>query len=118
MTLYQCPRSDLGCRATFPTSGDLDFHLHQEHHYGRLERFTSSLARTTTLPVGPKPARRVPDGLEGGAGTPTTARARQEHARRMKGGEATPVGRRPAGKGKLAAAGGRSAGERGRRGHG
>ncbi|WP_054566109.1 hypothetical protein [Frankia sp. R43] len=79
MTLYRCPREDLGCSATFPTTGDLDYHLHLAHYYGRLARFGAALPPTRALPGGPRPARRVPDGLEGGAGTPTTAQSR--HAR-------------------------------------
>lgn len=76
MTVYRCPRADLGCAAVFPTTGDLDYHLNLAHGYGRLRRFLASLSRTTALPRGPRPVRRVPDGLEGGPGTPTTAQAR------------------------------------------
>ncbi|WP_018635683.1 hypothetical protein [Parafrankia elaeagni] len=80
MTVYRCPRGDLGCAAVFPTTGDLDYHLKLAHGYGRLARFLASLSRTTVLPGGPRPVRRVPDGLEGGPGTPTTAQAHRDDA--------------------------------------
>lgn len=70
MTLYPCPRDDLACHDAFPTTGDLDYHLHLVHGYRGLWRIVSSLRPETALPVGPKPARHVPDGLELGPGTP------------------------------------------------
>ncbi|MEX5633033.1 hypothetical protein [Parafrankia sp. FMc2] len=81
MTVYRCPRADLGCAAVFPTTGDLDYHLNLAHGYGRLQRFFASMTKTTTLPVGPKPVRRVPDGLEGGSGTLTTAQVHHPDTR-------------------------------------
>ncbi|WP_018499909.1 hypothetical protein [Parafrankia discariae] len=62
MTLYRCPRDDLGCTALFPTTGDLDDHLRARHEYGRVWRLTSSLGHVRVLPVGPKAQRRVPGG--------------------------------------------------------
>ncbi|WP_049795745.1 hypothetical protein [Frankia sp. EAN1pec] len=70
MTLYQCPRDDLGCTAVFPTTGDLDHHLRARHGYGRVWRLTSSLSRVTVLPVGPKAERRVPGGRADHGGPP------------------------------------------------
>jgi len=81
MTLYRCPRHDLDCEATFPTTGELDFHLHMAHGYRRVWRLVASLPRSQKIPVGPEPRRRVPDGLAAGPGTPTIEQAVEKEER-------------------------------------
>jgi hypothetical protein len=67
MTLYQCPRDDLRCRAEFATTGDLDHHFRWAHGYRRSSRLAASLGRERRLPYGPKPSRRLPSGVESSA---------------------------------------------------
>ncbi|THJ74209.1 hypothetical protein [Candidatus Frankia alpina] len=71
MTIYPCPRSDLACTERFPSTGDLDYHLHVTHGYRSIWRIASSLRPEHRMPVGPRPARHVPDGLVEGQGTLT-----------------------------------------------
>ncbi|MCK9898667.1 hypothetical protein CC117_14685 [Parafrankia colletiae] len=100
MTVYRCPRGDLGCAAVFPTTGDLDYHLNLAHGYGRLQRFFASMTKKTALPVGPKPVRRVPDGLEGGSGTPTTGQVRRQDTRAVERDGPARQARPPVGRGR------------------
>lgn len=96
MTLYRCPRHDLGCTDTFPTTGDLDYHLHITHGYRGFWRVAASLPPVAQLPLGPKPERRVPDGLEEGAGTPTlTEELREERDEERRGKHGGHRGRQP-----------------------
>ncbi|CAJ61468.1 MULTISPECIES: hypothetical protein [Frankia] len=71
MTVYLCPRSDLDCAERFLSTGDLDYHLHVTHGYRAFWRIVASLRPDHPLPIGPRPARHVPDGLAETPGTPT-----------------------------------------------
>jgi hypothetical protein len=71
VTIYPCPRSDLACADRFPSTGDLDYHLHLTHGYRGVWRIAASLHPEHPLPIGPRPARHVPDGLVEGRGTLT-----------------------------------------------
>ncbi|WP_236706115.1 hypothetical protein [Frankia sp. ACN1ag] len=81
MTVYPCPRSDLACAERFLSTGDLDYHLHVTHGYRGVWRIVASLRPDHPLPIGPRPARHVPDGLVEGQGTPTLAESHDADSR-------------------------------------
>jgi hypothetical protein len=64
MTMYQCPRRDLGCQDDFRTTGDLDYHFRIAHGYRGVWRVVASFRPQARLPYGPEPERRIPGGAE------------------------------------------------------
>jgi hypothetical protein len=87
---YPCPRTDLGCTAAFLSAGDLDYHFHLAHGYRALYRIRVSLR--PPKPIGPAPARHVPDGLVAGPGTPTLGERRAERDSRELADAERPAG--------------------------